>query len=156
MVLGFLGENLGAQIAIDAIGNWNYTVPTSDITEAGRNFGGTYASSANQVQLDIFQTAWLLNFFNYNWRVDVRKSDTDWNSNLKLYARRTGNGTPWWATGTISGGTSYLELTNSNKTFFSGSRTTLSIPVQFQITGVSVLLPAKTYSTTVVYTVTEL
>lgn len=145
-----------AQVSISATGNWSYSVPVSDILEAGKNFTGTYASASNQVLIDIAKPTFLGNLLNYNWRVDVRKSDVSWNAGLKLYAKRTGNGTPYFFTGTISGGASYIELTNTNQVFFSGSRTTYSIPIQFQITGVSLLLPAKAYSTLVVYTVTEL
>ena len=154
-----LTEATQAQININANGNWIYPVSPLEITEAGTDFSGTFTSSANQVLVDITQNNFWANLLlNYSWRVDIRKSDVDWNPSLSLFAQRTGNGTPFWnfLPGTINGGTTYQQLTNINQTFFNGTRTRLDIPIQYQITGVSVLLPAKTYTSTVIYTVTEL
>lgn len=157
-IVFFLQLNLLAkgQIAISIIGNWNYSIPTNDISEAGSDFSGTYSSSSNAVTVDVFQQSWFANFFNYNWRVDIRRSDVDWHSNLQLYTRRTGNGSPFFFNGNISGGTSYQQITNTNQLFFNGNRTRLDIPIQYEIRNVSVLIPAKTYETTIIYTVTEL
>ena len=145
-----------SQIAIDVTGNWNYTIPSSDLSEAGLDFSGTYESNSNQVDVDVYQQNWIANFFFYRWRVDVRRADVDWHSDLELKARRTGNGTPFFFSGSITGGTNYQQISTSNQEFFSGTRTRYNIPIQYQISGVSVLLPAKTYETTIIYTVTEL
>ncbi|MBI5913956.1 MAG: hypothetical protein HY842_01150 [Bacteroidetes bacterium] len=145
-----------AQIFIDVTGSWSYSVPVSDITEAGNNFSGTYTSGASQVLIDVDKPRHSAAIF--NWRVDVKKTDIDWNSALSLYARRTGDGVPADSNGSssVSGGTSYLLITNSNQQFFTGIRGRLDIPIQYQMQNVSVLIPAKTYSTTIIYTVTEL
>ena len=145
-----------SQIAIDVVGNWNYTIPTSDLSEAGLDFSGTYESAPNQVDIDVFQLNFISNFFFYRWRVDIRRADVDWHSDLDLSVRRTGNGSPFFFNGNITGGTNYQQITTSNQQFFSGTRTRLNIPIQYQISGVSVLLSAKTYETTIIYTVTEL
>lgn len=146
-----------AQINITATGQWDYTVSDFDITEAGLDFQGTYASAASQVEIDIFRAGgFFVNLFNYNWQVDVRLIPNDWNNALVLSARRTGNGSPFFFNGNINGGTSYLQLSTSNQNFFNGNRTWFDIPVQYRLSGVSVLLPAKTYSATVLYTVTDL
>ncbi|HFA52186.1 MAG TPA: hypothetical protein ENJ95_24475 [Bacteroidetes bacterium] len=152
-----LAGRADAQIFINVTGEWNYSVSVNDITEAGNDFQGTYSSASNQVLIDVRQRNFFFDlFFNYNWRVDIRKSDIDWHPNLVLSARRTGNGSPLFFSGNVNGGTTYQQVSNANQSFFSGNRSRLDIPVQYRISGVSVLLPAKAYTTTVVYTVTDL
>ena len=156
LIFGAYGQKAEAQIGITATGQWDYSVSSFDITEAGLDFQGTYSSASDEVLVDVFQQGFIANFFNYNWQVDVRLVQNDWSNDLTLSARRTGNGDPFFFNGNITGGTAYLPLSTTNQNFFNGNRTRLDIPIQYQISGVSVLLPAKTYSATVIYTVTEL
>ncbi len=152
-----LGWNTNAQIGITVTGQWDHVVSPFDITEAGLDFQGTYTSGTNQVEIDIFQQNFFANLLsNYLWRVDIQLIPIDWNSNLTLEARRSGNGIPFFINGTISGGTSFFQLSTANQVFFQGRRSRYNVPVQYRSSGVSVLLPAKTYTTTVLYTVTEL
>lgn len=143
-----------AQIAILVTGNWITVLDVASTTEAGIDFYSTYLSAPDEVLVDVFKTSggntpfW--------WRVDVRKSDVDWDSNLQLFIKRTGTGYAPNGNSFIIGGTSFQLLTNTNQLFFLGRRQRYNIPIQFQLTGVSVLLPVKTYVTTVIYTVTEL
>ncbi len=159
VLLSYRIASADAQININVIGNWNYSLPPNSVVEAGLDLSGTYTSNTNAVTIDVLQSTFFANrFLNYSWRVDVRKSDVDWNPGLILYTRRTGTGSPFWSVlpGAITGGTNYQQLTNTNQIFFSGNRSRLNIPIQYQLSGVSVLLEAKTYVTTVIYTVTEL
>jgi len=126
-------------------GNWAYTIPSTDVTEAGNDFTGIYSSASNQVTMTVFW--WFTDFL---YRVEVRKDDVDWDSRLQLYIQRTGDG--WLWSGWINGGTSYQLITDSNQLFFRGRRTVLGIPIQYQLRNVSVIIPAKTHSTTVVFT----
>jgi len=130
-------------------GDWSYTVLSADITEAGNDFPGTYTSLADEVQIDV---KWGNRDFQY--RIEVRRDDIDWNSQLQLWVQRTGDGKGRTG-GTISGGTPYQQITNSDLYFFGGSRTRQKIPVQYQVRNVSVVIPAKTHSTTVVFTFIE-
>jgi len=81
----------------------------------------------------------------------------DWHPNLQLYARRTGTGVNGLFFGSaIGSGTSYQLISTSNQFFFNGICTISDIPIQYEIRNVSLLLPAKTYETTIIYTVTDL
>ena len=64
----FFIQGVGAQ-SIRVTGQWNYTIPSSDITEAGNDFTGTYESNVNQVYLDIFHYG--------KWSVSVQKNNID-------------------------------------------------------------------------------
>ncbi|MBA3028297.1 MAG: hypothetical protein FP816_05700 [Desulfobacteraceae bacterium] len=106
----------------------------------------TYTSSSNAVTMNINANG------NESWMVHVSKNNSIWDPRLRLYIRRTGNGS---GTGTISGGTSFQEITSLNQTFFSGRKKYSNIPVQFQLTGVSLYIPPSSNITTITYTITE-
>ncbi len=150
----------GQQLNFDVTGNWNYIIPANDIIEAGNDFSGTYASAANQISASIYLNGgwlgfWWNYFINYSWQVEVTKLDIDWDPNILIYIRRTGNGAGYGGGNYISGGNSYMQLTNANQQFFQGAQARMNVPVQLQLRDISVTMPAKTYSTTIVYTITS-
>ena len=130
--------------SISVTGQWNYTVPTIDITEAGEDFTGTYTSSVNQVYLNLEGY--------YRWAVSVQKNDIDWENMLEIFVRRTGNG---YGSGWISGGVNYRIINNWNFRFFTGRSNRYSIPIQYQMRNVSTTIPAHNYVTEIMYTLTS-
>lgn len=138
-----------AQVGISVMGAWATVLPVASVTEAGEDFHGTYESDPDQVLIDI------LGANKFDYRVDVRKIDIDWHPSLQLYIHRTGSGIGGHPHSNVTGGTNYFELTATNQQFFSGHRESSDIPVQFRLTGVSVLIPARTHVSTVMYTVIE-
>jgi hypothetical protein len=144
----FLGVS-SAAISISAIGTWSETVSDVDLAGGpGSDLVGTYESAADQVSIDISGATGDSD----TWRVDLKKTDTTWHSNLHLYLKRTSGGT---GSGSISGGQSYLEATDTYAELFSGSGDRAGISVQLRITGVAVGIPADAYSTTIYYTVVD-
>jgi len=140
-----------AAISISAVGTWSETVDQADLAGApGSNLNTTYESATDQVSIDISGTVPAPPAD--NWRVDVKKTDTTWHSDLHLHLKRTSDGT---GPGTISGGSSYLEVTDTYAEFFGGANDRTGIYLQLKITGVSVSVPANTYSTTIYYTVVD-
>ena len=140
-----------AAISITAAGSWVDTIDENDLAGGpGSDLIGAHESAANQVSLGITGTTGGTD----RWRVDVRRVDTTWHTNLHLHLRRTSNGSG--PANRISGGTSYQEITDIYRTFFSGRGDRLGIDVQLRMTGVSVAIPAATYSSTVYYTVVDI
>lgn len=135
---------------ISSTGNWSYNVPASTISEAGNNYNGNISSNVNQTLLDLAGMG-----FYTTYRVDVRHSGT-LPAPLTLQVMRTGDGVKS-GFGGISGGTAYQNVTNSNIQFFTGwnflGGTYMNVPIQYNLTGVSVLIPAGSYATTVTYTI---
>lgn len=142
---------------ISASPGWNYSVTSGTVSEAGSDYSISPTSATNQTLVSITG----LGIFGDTFTVRVNKLDSDWNNNLSLQVIRTGAGTAGgFGGGSITGGSSYITLTNSPQVFFSGttgflSGSRTSIPIQYRITGISVLLPVKTYTTTVVYTLSD-
>lgn len=139
-LLLFIGISKAQYISVS--GEWNYTIPASDITEAGDDFSGTYTSNANQAYLDIW--------YNRNWRVSVQKNNIDWNRQLRLFVRRTGSG--WGSSSSLSGGTNFIRVKNRDSNFFRGRNWNFGIPIQYEIRRVSVTIPTHTYVVEVLYT----
>jgi len=135
-------------IDITLTGDWSTTIDSDDlISGAGSDLNPTYESPSDQVLVDITNTMG----GGDSWRVDVHKSDVVWNSDITVYAHRTSNGTG----GSVSGGTSYLQITVSDQTFFTGTDDVADIGLQYKIDGISIDINPNTYTTTIVYTVVD-
>ena len=131
-------------ISITATGSWSETIDASDLQAgAGSDLISTYESAADAVIIDITDTSGA-------WGLDVKKIDTNWHSNLHLHVKRTSDGQ---GPGSISGGTSYQEVTDTDLSFFSGDRWRSDVDIQLKLTGVSIQVPLDTYTTTVYYTI---
>jgi hypothetical protein len=112
---------------------------------AGSGFEAWFETAADAQSIDV-------RFPSGNWEVYVSRSDSSWDSDLHLYVRRTGDG--WSLSGTISGGTSYQEVTTSELSFYSGTGGRYAVPVQYQVTGsyIDLGIGPGTYTTTITYT----
>lgn len=134
-------------IQILVSGSWVRTIDAADLQGlAGSDLNPAYESATDQIGIEIRQTG-------STWRVDIKKVDTNWHGNFHLFVRRTSNGS---GSGSISGGTTYQEITDADQAFFNGSSTRNFIDIQLRLEGVSVQVPQDSYSTTVYYTVTEI
>ncbi len=90
-----------------------------------------------------------------NWQLSVSNTPITWNSNLRLWVNKTDDGSTSASGASIypSGTTAYQEVTSIPQTFFSGVKDRLSVQISYKVSGMSVLLPVQTYSTTVYYTI---
>ncbi len=130
---------------ITAVGGWTETIGASDLVSgAGSDLQSDYYSSTNATTLDVTAAG--------NYRVDVRRSDTNWSTSFTLYVKRTSDGT---GSGTISGGTSYMTVSLADAEFFTGSLDRTGIDLQYHLTGMSINIPPDTYSTTLTFTVVD-
>lgn len=118
-------------------------------TDAGNDISYTYTTSPALINLTVTS--------NRNYRISVSKQDSDWDNSLQFFIRRTGDGRSDGRRGnTISGGTNFKQLTNFTQTFFEGTYTRYSIPIQYEFQNLSVLTPAGEHTSAVIYTITSL
>ena len=135
-----------AAITISLSGSWSETVDSSDIIIGSEiMLPSTYTSSSSAVTMNIGANG------SESWIVLVSKYDSVWDPRLHLFLRRTGNGS---GNGNISGGTSFQEIGALNQTLCSGKKQLSGIPVQFQLTGITLNIPPASRSTTITYTIT--
>lgn len=149
-------HSLSAQRILTVGGN-NWTVTVPSITEAGTNYTGTYESATNQILLAA-SVPLLLS----SGKVSVHyEPNPIWNSNLILHTRRTGDGTTLCVLCSITGGTAYQIITTADIELFRivavlALASYSNIPIQLQLTGVSVTIPAATYNSRMVFTISAL
>lgn len=130
--------------------NWTLSAPSSAITAAGKNYEHVETTIASHTLLKV--NAALV------WSVTIQQSGTsNWDPALKIFVRRSGDGT---GGAILTGNTNYIQLSTSAQSLVGGllglgfSRE--DIPIQYKIEGLSVLLPVKTYTTTLLFTVSGL
>jgi hypothetical protein len=149
--------------SISVSGNWLPTITA--ITTTGSDYSGSLTSAANQTLITASGLGSLLAAKNY--RISVSRTDANWHNNLVLTARRTGGGNPsFLGILSASGGTTAQTITNLSTAFFTinvgflslglGNASLSNIPIEYTLSGISVVLPVKTYSTTITYTILEL
>jgi hypothetical protein len=128
-----------------------FSIGSSDVIGgAGGDVAASFESSDRSFDINT-TSGWLWD--PENWHVDVRRTDILWHADLHVYIRRTSNGSG----ATLSGGTTYQEITTSDMSFFSGSGyDCANIAIRYQISGsyAALGIPADTYQTTITYTVT--
>jgi len=139
-------------ISVDINGSWTETVNKYNLMAGtGSDLSNQIESSGDSINVDItFSTS-----ADDTWRIDARRSDTNWNSNLGLYLRRSNDGVTGVYAGSISGGTVYQELMNTDLQFFIGSGDRVNVNLQFMVSGMSLQIPPGTYSTTLYLTVVD-
>lgn len=148
----FVIETVIAQVAIIVTGSWSLSIDSTDLVSgAGSDINSPFQSLTNQVDLELAGG----HPFRDNWRVDVHRSDSNWDTNFQIFVTRTGDGTGHNRSA-ISGGLSYQEITVTSQLFFSGNGDRSGIPLQLQLDGVSVQTPPDLYSTTIIYTFVSL
>jgi hypothetical protein len=140
-------------LAQSVTGNWTSSVPANTITEAGNNYSANWTSLTNQSIISM--AAWLTNY-----TVRVKKTDAVWHSDLRVWIHKTGDRIGLLGSVSPAGNTTYFELTATDQVFFTTSTgITLtgapSFNIQYEIRGLSVLIPAQTYTTTIVYTISS-
>ena len=101
-----------------------FSVDVADLSGTAGTDTVAIENTTTILELDVTKT-------NGNWQMEVALSDvTAWNTNFNLSVKRNGNGTGGI---TIAGGTSYLTLTETDQTFFTGTGDTTNIPIQYMI-----------------------
>lgn len=135
-------------LAITVTGDWS---PVINISEAGNDYPIHYESLSSQTLLTINPKNMIKDIYVY-----VTRNDIVWNSSLTLKIRHTSTNM------NIRGGVDYQTITNVTPPssvpnlvaeLFTYSGTAISVPLQYEITGISVLLPVDSYSTIITYTV---
>jgi hypothetical protein len=154
LVLGLLmTAGLPAVFALEVTvsGGHVFTIDQGDLAGgAGSNFIPVHQSAVDSVLITVAGTTGETDA----WQLLVHKEDALWHGSLALGVLRTGTGS---GSGSIGGGhVLSLILNASDQVFFEGSGDRATIPVQLTLSGVSVLIPVDSYTTTVYLTILDL
>jgi hypothetical protein len=143
--------------SISTTGGWSATRSSADIANIGQDLPNSLSGGASN------QTLMSLNSLTTgNWQVQVQRLDAVWDSSLilELYKQSNGSAVPGSISPIFTGGDSYMTINTMPQTIFnlsvSGSGSINDIQIRYRMSGISVLLPAKQYSTTIMYTLVDL
>ena len=144
------------EVEFSPFSNWHLKINSNDIVAAGEDFAGTYETSPNHMRINVrIGAETYQNKMENKWSVEVQSRTRGWDKNLALYARRTGKGSGSRFDKAIKGGEVYREVGRQPFELFSCQGWRYDIPIQFELRGVSVLLPAKTYSMELIFTIID-
>jgi hypothetical protein len=144
---------LAQPISLSVVGNWSLHIGPEEFIQAGNDLVGTYNSIPGEISMDI-SLPHVPNGQGATWKIDVRREDLDWNNTITLFVKRSGNGQGQG--NRIQGGGAFTVINNISMEFFRCSNGNFNIPLQYELRDISVLLPAKSYSANIVYSITEL
>ncbi|MCL6590271.1 MAG: hypothetical protein K6U80_09990 [Firmicutes bacterium] len=152
LIFNYLTNAKAAIRLTSSSSGWTLPVDSSNlISGAGSDLTSVYLSPVNATVLTVRNCKNNAD----NWRIDVSRSDTIWDSaNLALAVLRTSDGT-YTPGATISGGTDFVPVSATATTFFRGSGNHSNITVQYQLTGMSVEIAPNNYKTTVTFTIVD-
>ncbi|GAB3165431.1 hypothetical protein [Telluribacter humicola] len=151
-ILVMLIHHIASAQFFSTTGSWVVSVPASTITEAGNNYTQAIASATDQTIMNLVPGTNNGQNRNGIWDVYISKEDSDWDGRLIISARRTGTGTPNSSNNSIIGGTTYTTVSATPSAFFSGRGGYNNIPIQYMVSGLTVLIPVKAYTTNITYT----
>lgn len=144
-----------SQITLETQNNINAHILESSITEVGVDLENTFETGSDETILSVKILPESLNNMLYrSWDINISKNDIDWHNDLKIYVKKTGNGESEFNTTTLGGGV-YQKIENYDQYFFEGTGWIENIPLQYKITGISVTVPAKTYTTEIIITLSD-
>ena len=147
--------NLSFSQKIKVKGEWEKKLDVSDINGAGNDYNEFYVSREDESEITVSSNPKSKQDDLYaNFKVFVHKEDDEWHNNLILQIRRTSNGRN--NNNNIFSGTEFQTITNNSSFFFYTIGKQDKVPIQYKILGLSVLLPAETYSTEIIFTVLNL
>jgi hypothetical protein len=148
-------QNLVAQIRISSNSFINKHISSGSIIEAGMDFQNELEFSIDEIILSVTLFPQNLDNVIYNsWQIDVSKNNFEWNEELDLFIRRTGDGKSDY-NNKPQNGEIYQKIETNSAIFFTGQGWINSIAIQIKLTGLSVTLPAKSYATEIIFTLID-
>ena len=155
ILFAFTANHLKAQSI--TVSGTNWTVPIETLTEAGKDYIGTYESPSNQFNLDVTIPLLL-------GSVTVGATYNEaphWDDHLKLALRHTGTGSTLCVLCTITPPGVYKPLTKATSQQILTITNVLAltkfsmIPIQLKASGISVTVPTGTNTATVIFTISS-
>lgn len=148
-------SNTFSQLKITSSSFVSKTISSGFISEAGMDFQEEFLFSSDQIVLSVNILPQNLDNVIYNsWQIQVSKNDLEWNNDLDLWIKRSSDGKSDY-NNKPQNGTSYQKVELYNTAFFEGQGWINTIPIQLKISGLSVLLPAKSYTTEIIFTLID-
>lgn len=129
---------------ITSIGDWSETITAANLVSgAGSNLQAQFESVAGVTSLTITNAPGA-------WTLRVRRGGSGGHGDVTVFVKRTSSGS---GSGSVSGGTAYVELTGTDTELFTGTDARSGISLQFKLTGLSRSVTPATYLSSIIFTV---
>ena len=155
LLISFERATSAQGLTLSPFSDWHVEVKAEDI-RAGDDIQSTYDTRSDHLKLT--GEVGSRNIFNIlfaEWKVKVQREDRGWHHDLDLYIRRTGNRSGYFYGNSVEGANTYMRIKEGPEDLIECRGWRYDIPFQFEIRGVSLLLPAKTYRTVVIFTIID-
>lgn len=155
IILSFSTGVFCQPISIEIENNARFENPNYMINEAGLDFPSIESESTVQISVT-FSNYWdKKDNPNGKWRINVHKSDIQWNQDILLQIKRTGDGYKAKndKNGNIKDGDDYQIITDAPSYFFQGKDEITYIPLLLKVDGLSVTMGALDFETNIILTV---
>jgi len=144
------------QLVVEIEGEGTFNTAMLSIDEAGDDFPSDIEAE-NPFYVSVFHADSWDKKVNPSdrWNIKIYKSDSNWDNELQLETKRTGNGYNSNGGGNpnIHDGEIYQTVTNTPVYFFRGQSEITDIPVLLKLSGFSLSMGAETYDTNIIFTV---
>ncbi|MCT4622006.1 MAG: hypothetical protein N4A46_00185 [Schleiferiaceae bacterium] len=131
---------------IKVTGGFDKSLSKQDLFTMGGNYSNIVTGNNSDVKIKVHKQNQPKTF---GWKVEAYRVDLNWHNDLKVFIRMTSTGN---GPGSIYSGFNFTELSNFPTEICNGNGQLNNIKFQFEIRGVSVLIPADTYRTKIIYT----
>ena len=128
---------------LESLGAWTETINVANLLGGA---GSTFSNPESVAGI----TTLSVTFPTVTWRVYARLNGGNWNPNVGLWIQRASNGS---GIGSITGGTSYVQLTTTNTELFSGVLSRTNISLRFKSSGQSSSVVPGNYQAPILFTV---
>ena len=121
---------------------------TPKIKRAGDDFKNNKAKKRLRAKLKISFPNQFSQYYQY-WTVEVRREDLHWDHRLSIWVRRKNQ---------VAGvyyGSYFRKVHSCDDFFFNGYGSKNNIQLEFELRGLSVLIPADDYETEIVFTILD-
>jgi len=124
------------------------TFQTPKVKKAGDDFKNNKAKKRLKAKIKISFPNQFSQYYQY-WTVEIRREDIHWHNKLSLWARRKNNNAG------VYYGSYFRKIHTCDDFFFNGYGSNNNIQIEFELRGLSVLIPADEYETEVVFTIMD-
>lgn len=144
--LAFITIGKAQNITAMPLGGSTFTTPK--VKKAGDDFKNNKAKKRLKGRLKISFPNQFGQYYQY-WTVEVRREDIHWDNRLSIWARRKNN------TSGVYYGSYFRKIHICDDFFFNGYGSKNNIQIEFELRGLSVVIPADTYETEIIFTVMD-
>lgn len=154
LFIGFVVKAQELELQVEGVANFD--AANFSIEQAGADFSSSIESESTLFVTVDSNNRWdKKNNPNRKWKVEVRKEDVSWDDAMQVEIVRSGNGYSKEnnKSNRVNDGQNYQVVSANSSYFFGGKGLVSEIPIQFRLSGISLVHGAGDFETNVMLTI---